>query len=330
MKLIKAFLTLFLAVTGLQAACKDYYLFTYFNNAEKEGEYVWYAISEDGVNFTPLNDGNPIIAADSLSVSGAVRDPHILRAHDGWFYQVVTDLDMSIGKWTGRGIVMMRSKDLVNWEHHKVHFPDRYAGKDAAEADAVWAPQTIYDPSVGKYLVYFSLHSPKDGPFPTDKVFYAYANDDFSDLEGNPQPLFDYNGPTIDTDIVQDSEGLYHCFFNTWGDEWKGTARRQMTFTDFHDKSTWRLLPGRMQPTANISEGSCCYPDGNGGWFMVYDCFRDKICQFCHSDDLINWTWIQDSEAQPNYFPKHGTVILITDREYDRMLKLLQKKNSTM
>ena len=101
-----------------------------------------------------------------ISVSGAVRDPHILRADNGWFYQVVTDMDISLGKWTCRGIVMMRSKDLVNWEPHKVHFPDRYAGKDAAKADAVWAPQTIYDPSVRKYMVYFSLHSPKDGTYP--------------------------------------------------------------------------------------------------------------------------------------------------------------------
>lgn len=135
--------------TTLQAKSKDYYLFTYFNNAEKEGQYVWFSISEDGVDFTPVNEGKPIIAADNISVSGTVRDPHMLRADNGWFLQVVTDMDMSLGKWTCRGIVMMRSKDMVNWEHHKVHFPDRCAGKDAAKADAVWAPQTICDPLQG-------------------------------------------------------------------------------------------------------------------------------------------------------------------------------------
>lgn len=304
----------------------DYYLFTYFNSDKTEGGQVWYAISKDGVNFEPINGGKPVIAADSISVSGAVRDPHILRGKNGWFYQVVTDLNWPLGKWTCRGFVMMRSRDLVNWEHHAVQFPERYAGKDPAKADAVWAPQTIYDPSAGKYMIYFSMHSPKDGPYPTDKVFYAYANEDFSDLENDPQPLFDYNGPTIDTDIVQDKDGVYHCFFNTWGGEFKGTARRQMTFTNFHDKTTWKLLPGRMQPTENLSEGSCCYPDGKGGWFMVYDCFRDHICQFCHSTDLVNWTWIQDSQTTPNYSPKHGTVIRITKKEYKRIVKLLGNK----
>ena len=115
----------------------DYYLFTYFNSDKSEGGQVWYAISKDGVNFEPVNDGKPVIAADSISVSGAVRDPHILRGKNGWFYQVVTDLNWPLGKWTCRGGVMMRSRDLVNWEHHAVQFPERYAGKDPAKADAV-------------------------------------------------------------------------------------------------------------------------------------------------------------------------------------------------
>ncbi|MDE6117094.1 MAG: hypothetical protein K2G33_06250, partial [Duncaniella sp.] len=33
----------------------------------------------------------------------------------------------------------------------------------------------------------------------------------------DPQPLFSYPAPTIDTDIVKDSQGVYHLFFNTWG-----------------------------------------------------------------------------------------------------------------
>ena len=64
----------------------DYYLFTYFNSDKTEGGQVWYAISKDGVNFEPVNDGKPVIAADSISVSGAVRDPHILRGKNGLFY----------------------------------------------------------------------------------------------------------------------------------------------------------------------------------------------------------------------------------------------------
>ena len=61
-------------------------------------------------------------------------------------------------------------------------------------------------------MVYFSILT-DDGQCPYDKVFWAYANEDFSDLEGEPKVLFDYKKPSIDTDIVQDDNGTYHIFF---------------------------------------------------------------------------------------------------------------------
>ena len=40
--------------------------------------------------------------------------------------------------------------------------------------------------------------------------------------------------------------------------------------------------------------------------------------------DLVNWKWIQDSQTQPYYSPKHGTVILISKKELKKMKKLLR------
>ena len=305
----------------------DHYLFCYFNGNATEEQQVWYAVSKDGINFTPLNDGKPVVRADTISVSGGVRDPHILRGEDGWFYQVLTDMDWQAGKWSNRGIIMMRSHDLVNWEHHTVQFPQRFAGTDFAKVNAVWAPQTIYDPAVGKYMVYFSLHSDKamaDSPFPTDVVYYAYANAAFSDLEGTPQRLFTYDGPAIDTDIVRDDAGTYHLFFNTWGGAFKGTGRREYVFTDLHAPDTWTLLPSRIQPTANNSEGSCAYPRKEGGWLMVYDCFQDSICQFCESADLVNFRHVADTKKSGSFTPRHGTVIPITKKEMKNIKKHLK------
>lgn len=198
--------TLFVLISNLSVMAQNgHYLFAYFNNNTKEGQQVCYAVSDDGVHFSPLNDGLPVISSDTIALSGGVRDPHLLRGQDGWFYQVLTDMDMSKGKWSNRGIILLRSHDLIQWEHHCVHFPARYPGKPYAQANAVWAPQTIYDFATEKLMVYFSLHSDKEGPFPQDAVYYAYANADFSDLEGDPQLLFAFPHPTIDTDIVQDN-----------------------------------------------------------------------------------------------------------------------------
>lgn len=297
----------------------SHYLFAYFSNNTTEGQQVCYALSNDGVNFYPVKEGNPVISSDSISISGGIRDPHILRGHDGCFYMVLTDMDYSKGKWSNRGIVMMRSRNLIDWDHHTVHFPTRYSDKPFARANAVWAPQTIYDTSCNKLLIYFSLHSEKDGPFPKDAVYYAYANSDFSGLEDDPIPLFVFPNPTIDTDIVCDDEGLYHLFFNTWGSP-EGLQRRQYVFRDLHDQNSWNLMEGHMQPNTLASEGSTAYRLDDGTWILSYDCFRDGVYQFCSSDDLINFKLVNETKTEGNFTPRHGSIIPITDSEYERLI----------
>ena len=217
---------------------------------------------------------------------------------------------------------MLRSRDLIHWEHRTVHFPARYAGRDAAKADAVWAPQTIYDPDAGKYMVYFSLHSPKEGPFPADAVYYAYANDDFTDLLGEePQRLFTFDGPTIDTDIVRDEKGRYHVFFNTWGNG--GTGRRQFVAESLHKPEKWRLLPGLMQPEGMKmkSEGSSAYPLNDGSaWVLAYDCFADGVFHFCTSTDLEHFTLVRETKTTGVFTPRHGSVIPLTNAEYQQLI----------
>ena len=73
------------------------YLFTYFTGNAPEHEQICYALSSDGWNYTPMNNGLPVIASDTIALTKCVRDPHILRGEDGWFYQVVTDMRSSLG-----------------------------------------------------------------------------------------------------------------------------------------------------------------------------------------------------------------------------------------
>ena len=54
------------------------YLFTYFNSNDPKDEQICYAISDDGYNFTPLNDGYPVISSDTIAFTQCVRVPHIL------------------------------------------------------------------------------------------------------------------------------------------------------------------------------------------------------------------------------------------------------------
>lgn len=166
---------------------KDYagYLFAYFKGNKVEDEAVCYAISKDGYNYLSLNNNNPILDSKKISTTGGVRDPHVLRGEDGkTFYMVVTDMTSSKGWDSNRAMVLLKSNDLINWTSSVINIQQKYNGQENLKR--VWAPQTIFDPTVGKYMVYWSMQH-GDGP---DIIYYAYANKDFTDLEGEPQTLF--------------------------------------------------------------------------------------------------------------------------------------------
>ena len=263
------------------ALTATHYLFVYFTGNAPEKEQVCYAVSDDGFNYSPLNNGLPIIGSDTIARAKGVRDPHILRCDDGWFRMTVTDMRCRQGWDSNRGIVLLRSRDMVHWEHHTVHFPERFAGTPFAHVTRVWAPQTFFDQHTGRYLVYFSLLS-SDGTIPYDRVYWCYANSDFTDLEGVPQVLFDFGAPAIDSDIVRDERGLLHLFFKTEADgAHKGI--RQYVFKDIHQPSTWKLLDGFCETTKSDVEGAGVFPLINGGWCLMYDCYRDHYYQFTKS-----------------------------------------------
>ena len=160
---------------------KDYvaYLFTYFHGNSVEEEQICFSVSLDGYNYRALNNNRPVIDSKKISETGGVRDPHILRSQDGeTFYMVVTDMTSSKGWDSNRGMVLLKSKDLVNWTSSTINIQKKYPGQE--ELKRVWAPQTIYDPEAGKYMVYWSMQH-GNGP---DIIYYAYANSDFTDLEG--------------------------------------------------------------------------------------------------------------------------------------------------
>src|SRR5690606_5593128 len=148
---------LFLSSTSLSAQNKDNtlekdltgYLFTYFGGDEN-GEAVRFAISLDGYNYFSLNDNQPVLDSKQISAAGGLRDPHILRAEDGkTFYMVATDMMASKGWDSNRGMVLLKSTDLVNWSSNIVNIQQKYRGQE--DLKRVWAPQTIYDKEANKY-----------------------------------------------------------------------------------------------------------------------------------------------------------------------------------
>ena len=311
-------ITMMIMALNCQAQKMSKYLFAYFTGNDPAEEQICYAVSDDGFNYTPLNGGRPVVASDTIARAKGVRDPHILRCKDGWFRMVVTDMRCTLGWASNRGIVMLRSRDMIHWEHHTVHFPERFAGTNMEHVTRVWAPQTIYDEAAGKYMVYFSLLT-DDGTIPYDRVYWCYANDDFSDLATTPQVLYDVKAASIDTDIVQDKEGTYHLFFKTESGERRGIKKFELK--DLHQPDTWKLREGYCETTDKPVEGAGVFPLISGGWCLMYDCYTSGHYQFTRSEDLNTFTFVQNTETKGKFTPRHGTVIQITNKEYKRLLK---------
>ena len=289
------------------------YLFVYFTGNHISQEAVCYALSSDGYNFNKLNGGKPVLDSKIISSTGGVRDPHILRSQDGkWFYMVVTDMVSDNGWDSNRAMVMLKSKDLVNWEHSVINMQKKYPGQERLKR--VWAPQTVYDANQGKYMVYWSM---KHGNGP-DIIYYAYANKDFTDLEGEPKPLFlPENGKScIDGDIVY-KDGTFYMFYKTEG---HGNGIKLAT-TNSLTSGEWIEYPDYKQQTKDAVEGAGTFKlIGSDKYILMYDVYMRGTYQFTESTDLINFKVI-DNEVSMDFHPRHGTVIPITAKEYKRLEK---------
>ena len=314
--------TFSLSVSAQNDEPKVAYLFTYFTGNAPHEEQICYALSDDGYNFTPLNHGNPVIKSDSIALTGCVRDPHILRGEDGkTFYMVVTDMRSSLGWSSNRGMVLLKSTDLINWQHSTVHFPTKYP-KTWGNVIRVWAPETIYDHQAQRYMVFYSLRTSDHDSF--DRIYYSYVNDDFTDLIGEPTFLFDNGSATIDGDIVfNPADQLYHLFYKSEGGRgiFQATARQLTAERGQRPGSQWTKIDGHVDQTQKAVEGvGVCQSIDGKSWIVMYDCYGDGHYQFCTSDDLKTFKWVQDTQTKGKFTPRHGTIIPITQAEKDRLL----------
>lgn len=291
----------------------DGYLFVYFTGNDIADETIHYAISYNGYNYYSLNGNKPVISSAEISSTGGVRDPHILRSHDGKsFYMVVTDMVSAKGWDSNRAMVLLKSDDLVNWKHSIINIQQRYEGHE--DLKRVWAPQTIYDEEAGKYMIYWSMQH-GNGP---DIIYYAYANDDFTDLLGEPKPLFvpENKKSCIDGDIVL-KDGVYHMFYKTEG---HGNGIKVAT-TKSLTSGVWEEKPDYKQQTEDAVEGSCTFKlIGQDKYILMYDVYMRGKYQFTESTDLENFK-VVDQEISMDFHPRHGTVIPVTRKEMKRLFE---------
>lgn len=288
------------------------YLFVYFTGNSKADEAIRFALSIDGYNYRALNHNNAVISSEKISSTGGVRDPHILRGADGkTFYMVVTDMVSANGWNSNRAMVLLKSNDLINWTSSIINIQKKYPGQDSLLR--VWAPQTIYDAGKKKYMIYWSM---KHGSGP-DKIYYSYANADFTDLETKPEQLFfsPTNGSCIDGDIVY-KDGLYHLFFKTEGEG----AGIKIAVSDKLTEG-YKLRDKYVQQTSHPVEGSGVFKLFNeNNYILMYDVYTKGKYQFTKTSNFKEFK-VVDNEISMDFHPRHGTIITITAPEAERLVQ---------
>lgn len=165
------------------------YLFGHFIGEENENsEQIYFAISDDGLNFKDMNNGKPVLISN-VGEKG-VRDPYLYRSPEGdRFFLVATDLSIyHRGGWfqneqgyydastTGSSyLVLWQSLDLVNWGEPTLI---KVAPDNAGMA---WAPEMIYNDETGEYIIFFasSIMNPNTKYKSKPNAIYYVATRDF-------------------------------------------------------------------------------------------------------------------------------------------------------
>lgn len=301
------------------------YLFAYFEGSGNKQEHLRFAISEDAKNWYALNDNQPVIASDSISTSGGIRDPHILRGEDGCYYIVATDMNTVKNGWKDNpGIVLMKSKDLVNWTHSKIVLKEDYK-EHFSDAYWVWAPQTIYDKKVKKYMIYFTLQRTGDGR-KSMITYYAYANKDFTGFESEPKVLFKAKYNCLDNDIIE-RNGVYHMFYkgNIKNAEGKEIQNGIQQATAKNLKGPWKedfkFIDAYADSKTGVEGSGVFKLNDKNEYVLMYDLYGSGRYEYQTSKDLNTFSTKPES-FRKDFFPRHGTVCSVTK---DEMEKLQQK-----
>ena len=298
------------------------YLFAYFEGSGNKQEHLRFAISEDAKNWYALNDNQPVIVSDSISTSGGIRDPHILRGEDGCYYIVATDMNTVKNGWKDNpGIVLMKSKDLVNWTHSKIVLKEDYK-EHFSDAYWVWAPQTIYDKKAKKYMIYFTLQRTGDGR-KSLVTYYAYANKDFTGFESEPKVLFNAKYGCIDNDIIE-RKGVYHMFYkgNIKNAEGKEIQNGIQQATAKNLKGPWKedfkFIDAYADSKTGVEGSGVFKLNDKDEYVLMYDLYGSGRYEYQTSKDLNTFSTKPES-FRKDFFPRHGTVCSVTKDEMERL-----------
>lgn len=290
------------------------YLFVHFIGNAPEQERIHFAAGKDGYRFTELNGGEPVII--QKKGKQCVRDPYILRGEDGFFYIIGTDMKSDEGWTSNHALVTWRSEDLVTWTDETI-LDIRDFGGEFEHTNRAWAPQAIFDSDKGQYMVYWANSTEEDD---VAAMYYAYTSD-FKTMT-RPALLYRREGiQTIDGDIVyNEKNGKYYMYFKHDEDQ----TIAYVTADKPNGPYSGEAVVVSLAPSG--VEGSTMYNiAGTDTWVMIMDEYGKNRFFMQQTTDFENFTKVKRSSFCLGENPRHGSILKITDSEYETLLSAYGK-----
>ncbi|MCD7797596.1 MAG: glycoside hydrolase family 43 protein [Clostridiales bacterium] len=286
------------------------YLFVYFTGNEPEKESIHFAVSEDGYNFTPVN-GNEAVIGQELG-TGSVRDPYILQGVDGCYYIIGTDMKSDDGWKSNHALVTWKSEDLITWTDETI-IDIRDFGGEFANTTRAWAPQAIWDEEKQMYMIYWANSTEEND---NAVIYYSYTADFKTITE--PTLLYERDGiQTIDADIIyNENNGKYYMYFKHDEDSSIAYVTAD-SLTGPYDSE-----PVVISQAPSGVEGSSIYNiSGTDSWVIIMDEYGKERFVAEQTTNFENFTKIKNSDIDFDFSARHGSVIQISDEEYDTLLE---------
>ncbi|WP_405895793.1 family 43 glycosylhydrolase [Streptomyces sp. NBC_00104] len=308
------------------------YMFSYFTGeGTSDGEQLYAALSKgnDPLKWRELNDGKPVLTS-TLGEKG-LRDPFIIRSPEGdKFYQIATDLriygngDWDASQRTGsKSIMVWESTDLVNWTNQ------RLVKVSPDSAGNTWAPEAYYDEQLGEYVVFWASKLYDNEAHSGDtynRMMYATTRDFYTFSE--PKVWVDRGYSVIDSTVIQ-HDGEY---FRLSKDERNNTSSTPNSKFIFEEKSdslrslSWTAVAeGIGKGEMSAAEGPLVFKSNTEEkWYAFLDEFGGRGYIPFETTDLASGVWTPSSDYDLPSKPRHGTVLPVTQAEYDRLLQTYQ------
>lgn len=311
------------------AATNAGYLFVYFRGEGfSDGEQIYYELSKgnDPLNYTQLNGGKPVLAS-TVGTKG-VRDPFIVRSPQGdKFYLMGTDQrQYGNNDWDtpqrhgSKSIVVWESTDLVKWTNQRLVTvaPDT--------AGNVWAPEATYDATQGKYVVYWAskIYAASD-PNHTGTSYNRMMSATTSDFKtfSAAKTWKDPGYSVIDSTVIKNGSTYYRYSKDERGNSSSSPCGKFI----MAEKSTSLLSTSYGFVSECIGKGSITRGEGPlvfksntaNKWYMFIDEFGGRGYVPFETTDLNSGKWTISTNYSLPGKPRHGTVLPVTQAEYDRL-----------